>query len=191
MFNQIRSDWQTHNYDWSRHGFWALAVYRFGNWRYTIDNRTLRMPCSFVYKLLKFIADGFCGIELPCEVKLGERFTIEHVGGIVISGDAVFGDDCIIRNGVTVGLRYRQQRGSPHIGNRVDIGAGAKLLGPIRIGNDVTIGANAVVLCDVPDGCVAVGIPARILPRKDPAPHPDELDALHELSESDAVVLRT
>jgi serine O-acetyltransferase len=183
MFDQIRSDWHTHNHDWSRHGFWALAVYRFGNWRYTIPSRALRMPFSFAYKLLKFLADGFCGIELPCEVVLGVRFVIEHVGAIVISGDAVFGDDCIIRNGVTVGLRHRLQRGSPRLGNRVDIGAGAKLLGPITIGSDVTIGANAVVLSDVPDNCVAVGIPARILPRKLPAPNPAELDALHQLDQ--------
>ena len=175
MFDRIRSDWRVHNHDWSRHGFWALAVYRFGNWRYGIRSRALRMPFSFLYRLLKFFADGFCGIEIPCEVVLGKRFVIEHVGGIVISGDAVFGDDCIIRNGVTVGLRYRQQRGSPHIGDRVDIGAGAKLLGPIRIGNDVAIGANAVVLCDVPDDCVAVGIPARIIPRKHALASTEEL----------------
>lgn len=166
MFERIRSDWRAHNHDWSRHGFWALVVYRFGNWRYTIRWRFLRMPLSFAYKFLKFLADGFCGIELPCEARIGERFVIEHVGGIVVSGDASFGDDCIIRNGVTVGLRYRQQRGSPQIGNRVDIGAGAKLLGPIRIGDDVTIGANAVVLTDVPDGCVAVGVPARVIVRR-------------------------
>jgi serine O-acetyltransferase len=83
-----------------------------------------------------------------------------------VSGDAVFGDDCIIRNGVTVGLRHTERRGSPTIGNRVDIGAGAKLLGPIRIGDDVAIGANAVVITDVPSNSIAVGIPARILPRK-------------------------
>ena len=91
---------------------------------------------------------------------------IEHAGGIVISGDAVFGDDCVLRNGVTVGLRNRMQRGSPRLGDRVDIGAGAKLLGPIRIGNDVAIGANAVVLSDVPDNCIAVGIPAQVKPRR-------------------------
>src|ERR1700735_5530600 len=166
MFEQVRSDWRAHNYDWSRHGFWALLVYRFGNWRYTIKNRFLRMPFSFLYKFLKMMADSLCGIELPCEVVLGERFVIEHIGGIVISGDAVFGDDCVIRNGVTVGLRHRNRRGSPVVGNRVDIGAGAKLLGPIRIGDDVAIGANAVVLTDVPSNSIAVGVPARIIPRK-------------------------
>lgn len=167
MFRQIRSDWNAHQRNWSRHGFWALVVYRFGNWRYGIHPRVLRMPFSFLYRVLHFFSISLCGIELPCETKIGERLVIEHVGGIVISGDAVFGDDCVIRNGVTVGLRHRGQRGSPHLGDRVDIGAGAKLLGPIRIGNDVAIGANAVVLCDVPDGCIAVGIPARVLPRKD------------------------
>jgi serine O-acetyltransferase len=165
MFERIRSDWNAHNRDWSRHGFWALVVYRFGNWRYSIRPRALRMPFSFGYKLLKFFADSLLGIELPCEAVIGERFVIEHIGGIVISGDAVFGDDCVIRNGVTVGLRHRNHRGSPHLGHRVDIGAGAKILGPIRIGNDVAIGANAVVLCDVPDDCIAVGVPARIILR--------------------------
>lgn len=165
MFDNIRSDWRAHDRNWTRHGFWALVVYRFGRWRYEIRSRVVRLPFSFAYKIGKFWADALLGIELPCEAVVGHRFVIEHVGGIVISGDAVFGDDCVVRNGVTVGLRHRGQRGSPHIGHRADIGAGAKLLGPIRIGDDVAIGANAVVLVDVPDGAVAVGVPARVILR--------------------------
>lgn len=166
MFENIREDWRTHNSQWSRHGFWVLVIYRFGRWRYGIRWRPLRMPVSFVYKVLKFFSEMLLGTELPCEAIIGRRFVIEHIGGIVVSGDAVFGDDCVIRNGVTVGLRNRGIRGSPCLGNRVDIGAGAKLLGPIHIGDDSAIGANAVVLCDVPPNSIAVGIPARILPRK-------------------------
>ncbi len=166
MFENIRQDWVAHGCTWTRHGFWALVVYRFGNWRYGIRPRWLRMPFSFAYKLLKFFADSLLGIEIPCEAAIGRRFTIEHTGAIVISGDAVFGDDCVVRQGVTVGLRNRNRRGSPRIGNRVDIGAGAKLLGPIVIGDDVAIGANAVVLCDVPDGCLAVGVPAVVKVRR-------------------------
>ena len=162
MFENIREDWHAHNRSWSRHGFWALVLYRFGRWRYGITIPVLRVPLSFLYKFLKFLSEMLLGIELPCEAVIGHRFVIEHVGGIVISGDAIFGDDCVIRNGVTVGLRNRNHRGSPRIGDRVDIGAGAKLLGSIRIGNDVAIGANAVVLCDVPDGCIAVGVPAQV-----------------------------
>jgi len=174
VFDNIHEDFRAHDRCWSRQGFWTLLVYRFGRWRYSIRWRPLRMPFSFAYKLLKVLAEILTGIELPCETRLGRRFVIEHFGGIVISGDAVFGDDCRVRNGVTVGLRHTHRRGSPVIGNRVDIGAGAKLLGPIRIGDDVDIGANAVVLCDVPSNSIAVGVPARVLPRRpaQPAPEP-------------------
>jgi serine O-acetyltransferase len=166
LFDNIREDWRTYDRQLSRQGLWAMAVYRFGRWRYSIRWRWLRIPFSFLYKVLKPLSEILTGIELPCEATLGRRFRIDHFGGIIISGDAVFGDDCVIRNGVTVGLRYTGHRGSPHIGNRVDIGAGAKILGAIQVGDDVVIGANAVVITDVPSNSVAVGIPARILPRK-------------------------
>lgn len=165
MFNNIREDWQQYGRQLSRHGFWAMLLYRFGRWRYSIGPRWLRLPFSFTYKVLKPICESVTGIELPCEATLGRRFRIDHFGGIVISGDAVIGDDCVIRNGVTIGLRNAGKRGSPTIGNRVDIGAGAKVLGPIHIGDDVAIGANAVVLKDVPANSIAVGVPARILSR--------------------------
>ncbi|MBK1643689.1 serine acetyltransferase [Thiocapsa imhoffii] len=168
MFNQIREDWQTYERDLARQGFWVMLVYRFGRWRYRIQNPVLRWPFSLLYKILKLLSQIMTGIDLPCEARVGRRFLIEHFGGIIISGDAVFGDDCVVRNGVTVGLRHRGVRGAPIIGDRVDIGAGAKVLGPIRIGNDVAIGANAVVIRDIPDGHLAVGVPARILPRRSP-----------------------
>jgi len=179
LFDDLREDWHTYDHDLARQGLWVMVVYRFGRWRYTISSRLLRLPFSFAYKLLKPFSEILTGIELPCEVKMGKRFRIDHFGGIVISGDAVFGDDCIIRNGVTIGLRSTGQRGSPWIGDRVDIGAGAKVLGPIRIGNDVAIGANAVVITDVPSNSIAVGIPARILPRKSSSQVATDADPSH------------
>jgi serine O-acetyltransferase len=176
VFENIREDWIAHDRRLARHGFWILLIYRFGRWRYSIGSRVARVPFSFLYKLLKFISEMLLGAELPCEAVIGRRFVIEHIGGIVVSGDAVFGDDCVIRNGVTVGLRNRGLRGSPRLGDRVDIGAGAKLLGPISIGDDTAIGANAVVLCDVPANCIAVGIPARIIPRKVKAERPEAME---------------
>jgi serine O-acetyltransferase len=166
MFDNLREDWRTYDRRLLSQGLWVMFVYRFGRWRYTIGPRWLRTPFSFLYKLLKTLSEVLTGIDLPCEAIVGRRFRIDHFGGIVISGDAVFGEDCIIRNGVTVGLRNTGKRGSPVIGDRVDIGAGAKVLGAIRIGSDVAIGANAVVLSDVPSNSVAVGIPARIIPAK-------------------------
>ena len=163
MFANFREDWRTYEGQLSRQGLWVMAVYRFGRWRYTIRPALLRMPFSFVYRVLKLMSQILTGIDLPCEVVLGRRFVIEHFGGIIISGDTVFGDDCIVRNGVTIGLKRTGERGAPTFGNRVDIGAGAVILGKIQIGDDVSIGANAVVITDVPAGSIAVGVPARIV----------------------------
>jgi serine O-acetyltransferase len=169
MFENFKEDWRTYNGNLSRRGLWVMAVYRFGRWRYTIKPGIIRKPFSLLYKVLNVLSEILTSVELPCEVALGRGVIIEHAFDIVISGDAVLGDDVVLRNGVTIGLRHRAFRGSPVIGNRVDIGAGAKLLGPITIGDDVSIGANAVVLTDVPPNSIAVGIPARIRPRSERA----------------------
>lgn len=165
MFDHIRSDLRAYQGDWGAQGFWVMLIYRFGRWRYSVRPAPLRMALSLIYKFSYKTVQILTGIELPCEVPVGKNFVIDHFGGIVISGYASFGDDCRIRNGVVVGLRHVSEPTAPQIGNNVDIGAGAKILGPITIGNNVAIGANAVVLCDVPDDCVAVGVPAVIKPR--------------------------
>jgi serine O-acetyltransferase len=169
MFGNIRADLRAHGGNWGAQGFWALVVYRFGRWRYGVKPTPARKVFSFFYKILYKWIQIVTGIELPCEVELGRNFVIDHFGGIIISGYAKFGDNCRIRNGVVVGLRHVNEPIAPKIGNNVDIGAGAKLLGPITIGNDVVVGANAVVICDVPDHCIAVGIPAVVKRKKDAA----------------------
>jgi len=166
MFENLKEDWQTYERDIWRQGFWVMIVYRFGQWRYQIKSTLLRKPLSLLYKILRTLCQMLTGIELPCETRIGRRLKIEHFGGIIISGDVIMGDDVIIRQGVTIGLKHTNDRASPHIGDRVDIGAGAKILGGICIGNDVVIGANSVVITDVPAGATAVGIPARIILRK-------------------------
>jgi serine O-acetyltransferase len=119
MFDNLREDWRTYERDLARQGLWVMAVYRFGRWRYGIQNRWLRLPFSILYKILKLLSQILTGIDLPCEVTVGRRFKIEHFGDIIISGDTVFGDDVVIRNGVTVGLKRTNERGAPVIGNRV------------------------------------------------------------------------
>lgn len=165
MFENIRADLRSHGGNWGAQGFWALLVYRFGRWRYTVRPAWLRKFFSLIYKVLYKLVQVVAGIELPCEVPVGRNFVIDHFGGIVVSGYARFGDDCRIRSGVVVGLKNVGDPCAPQIGNNVDIGAGAKLLGNIRVGDNVVVGANAVVLADVPDGMLAVGVPAVIKPR--------------------------
>lgn len=166
MFDNIRADFSAHGRHWGAQGFWAMLVYRFGRWRYDVRPAVLRKLLSAVYKILYKLVQIVTGIELPCEVPLGRGFVIEHSGGIVVSGFARFGDNCRIRSGVVIGLSRVEDPCAPQLGNDVDVGAGAKLLGNIRIGNHVRIGANAVVITDVPDNCIAVGVPAVIKPRK-------------------------
>lgn len=174
MFENVRADLRAHGGRWGAQGFWVMVVYRFGRWRYTVRPALLRKLFSALYHVLYKLVQILTGVELPCEVEIGRNFVIDHFGGIVVSGYARFGDDCRIRNGVVVGLKRVDEPCAPVIGNNVDIGAGAKVLGAIRIGNNVAIGANSVVVTDVPDDSVAVGVPAVIKPRRRPAPTPSD-----------------
>ena len=166
MFDNIRQDLRSHGGHFGAQGFWVMVVYRFGRWRYTVRPVLLRKLMSLVYRIAYKCVQIVTGVELPCEVEIGRNFVIDHFGGIVVSGFTKFGDDCRIRTGVVIGLARVDDPCAPVIGNGVDIGAGAKVLGRIRIGNNVLIGANAVVTCDVPDDSIAVGIPATIRPRR-------------------------
>src|SRR5215831_9061510 len=168
MFKNIREDLQAYNGKWGAQGFWAMVVYRFGRWRYGVRPTIVRKFFSLIYHILFKFVQIITGIQMPCEVPVGRNFVIDHFGGIIISGYTKFGDNCRVRNGVVIGIRRVGEKSAPIIGNNVDIGAGAKLLGPIRVGNNVLIGANAVVLCDVPDNSVAVGVPAVIRSRSLP-----------------------
>lgn len=148
-------------------GFWALQFYRFCALRFGFRNRWLRAPFAVVYIFLTKFSQVFFGIYIGSKAKIGRRLTIEHFGGIVIHNNAVIGDDVIIRQGVTIGNKSLEfPLEAPVIGSRVSIGAGAKILGGIKIGDDVLIGANAVVITDVPDNSIAVGVPAIIKIRK-------------------------
>lgn len=164
LWEQIREDWLSHGCDWTKPGFRAVAIHRFGVWRTGIQPKLLRAPFSLLYRMLYRKVRNTYGIELPYTVKLGRRVVIEHQGCIVIHGNCAIGDDSIIRQGVTLGLRYLDRlTEAPSLGKRVNVGAGAKLFGNIVIGDDVNVGANAVVLSDVPDGATVVGIPAKVV----------------------------
>jgi serine O-acetyltransferase len=96
--------------------------------------------------------------------EIGRHVHFGHGVGVVIGHQAVIGAGCSIAQNVTIGIRNGD--GMPHLGARVHVGANAVLLGPVTIGDDAKIGAGAVVLCDVPAGCTAVGNPARVLAPK-------------------------
>ena len=167
LWQQIKEDWIAHERDWTKPGFRAVAVQRFGVWRMTVKPLLLRAPLSILYRALFRKIRNSYGIELPYTVQLGRRVIIEHQSCIVIHGYCSIGDDCIIRQGVTMGNRHLDRPfDAPKLGKRVNVGAGAKIFGNVTIGDDVNIGANAVVLSDIPQGKTAVGIPAKIISSK-------------------------
>lgn len=167
LWEQIKEDWGSHGCDWTKPGFRAVAIQRFGVWRMGIQPKLLRAPFSILYRALYRKVRNVYGIDLPYTVQLGRRVIVEHQGAIVIHGNCCIGDDSIIRQGVTLGNRYLDRPfDAPKLGARVNVGAGAKILGNVTVGDDANIGANAVVLSDVPPGHSAVGIPAKILKSK-------------------------
>ena len=142
----------------------AVAIHAFGQWRMSIRTPWIRRPLSLLYKILFRRCCAIYGIELPYTVVLGEGVIFEHQQGIVIHGNSVIGDECIIRHGVTLGNRYLSApHDAPVLGKRVNVGAGAVLLGAITVGDEAQVGANAVVLEDVPAGATVIGPKARIV----------------------------
>ena len=165
----LREDLRTHEGDLFEQGFWAVAVHRFGNWRMGIGPKLLRAPFSVLYKILFKIVEWTCGITLPYTVRVGRRVRLWHHGGMILHARSI-GDDVHIRHNTTFGVAHRGvNRAIPTIGDRVDIGCGACVLGAVNVGPDSIIGANSVVLRDVPDGALAVGVPARVVRRGDAA----------------------
>ena len=136
-------------------------------WAYRLAHRMwhepgLRLPA----RLLSQATRAATGIEIHPAAKLGQRLFIDHGMGVVIGETAEVGDDVVLFHGATLGGRsMRHGKRHPTLGNRVVVGAGAKILGPVRIGDGAQIGANAVVVKDVPAGAVAVGVPAEVRQR--------------------------
>ena len=140
-------------------GLHAIFAHRIAHFLY-------EQKLYFLARLISQISRFFTGIEIHPGAKLGKKVFFDHGMGIVVGETAEIGDNCVIYHGVTLGgVSSSKTKRHPTLKNNVTVGTGAKLLGNIVIGNNVKIGANSVVLKDVPDNAVAVGIPARIIPK--------------------------
>jgi serine acetyltransferase len=172
----MREDWETHDRDATRAGLQALLLQRYAAWRLGLPPGPKRKALSALRHVLWSFVRNVYGIELHDTARIGRRVRIEHQGGIIIDGNSVIGDNCLIRQNVTIGLA-QQGTGAPRLGRGVQIGPGAVLAGDITIGDRARIGPNAVVLVDLPADATAFAPPARQILPKTGRKQPDGQDA--------------
>ena len=141
-------------------GLHAIWLYRLAHFLWVREFISL---ARFISHISRFLT----GIEIHPGAKIGRRFFIDHGMGVVIGETSEIGDDVLIYQGVVLGgtTRERKKR-HPTIGNYVVIGAGATILGPVKIGDGARIGSGSVVVKSVPAGATVVGIPGRVMERK-------------------------
>jgi serine O-acetyltransferase len=148
-------------------GMWAVIGYRFRRWLFTTRMpRIVRWPLNVVAVLVQLAAEIATNVELPSSAAIGAGLYIPHTGYIVVASRAVIGRHCTLTQGVTIGHGGgggNSSRDCPVVGDRVYVGPGSAIIGPVAIGSDALIGAGAVVIRSVPPRGVAVGNPARVI----------------------------
>ena len=148
-------------------GLHALIVHRF-------THRLWKGGHTLLARFLSQLSRSVTGIEIHPGASIGRRVLIDHGMGVVIGETTVVGDDCVIYQGVTLGAgaaarqgaETRGQKRHPTLGNGVVVGSGAEIQGAITVGNNVQVASGSIVLKDVPDNCIVVGVPGRVLYRE-------------------------
>jgi serine O-acetyltransferase len=143
-------------------GFHAILLHR-------LSHKLYRWDLPLLPRFLSQVSRFFTGIEIHPGARIGRRFFIDHGMGVVIGETAEIGDDVLLYQGVTLGGTGNEKgKRHPTLGDHVVIGAGAKVLGSIKVGNNVKIGAGSVVVHPVPDNSTVVGIPGKVVRRRAP-----------------------
>jgi serine O-acetyltransferase len=179
MFNDIRDYFKNvKENDPAAHSYWevllyptvhALALYR-------LANRLYKFNLFFIARFISQFARWITGIEIHPGATIGKALFIDHGMGVVIGETCVIGDFVTIYQGVTLGGTGKDSgKRHPSVGDRVVIGAGAKILGPIHLASGTKIGAGSVVLTDTRTESTAVGVPARVIGGRDSAVVPIEM----------------
>ncbi len=169
LFQLIISDLRRYHhggrFEWFEPSIPVIVLYRLSHAARCLRFAPLRGVLLFCITPFYMFFSLISGIHIARQAVIGPGLRIFHFGCIVIHSGTRMGENCTLRHGVTLGNRHTDSD-APTLGNHVDVGAGAKVLGCISVGNHVSVGANAVVLTDVPDYAVAVGVPARVILRK-------------------------
>lgn len=162
MFKYLLQDWKANQY--SIKGRIIMFLFRL----FSVLNkpkylRIIFLPLIFLYRI---IIEWVIGIEINLNAKVGRNFIIFHGQSTVVNATTVIGENCLIRNSVTIGSKMLPDgtnTKAASIGNNVEIGSNSAIIGNVTIGDNVVIGAGSVVIKDVPSNCVVAGNPAKII----------------------------
>jgi serine O-acetyltransferase len=144
-------------------GIWATAIYRAGRWLLREAPVPVRFCLCVPLAAAREVMRLALGIHLDPASRIGPGLYIGHSGGVWVAPGAVIGRECNLSQGVTLGVGGTLRRGSPRLGDRVWVGPKATLSGPVRVGSGAVIGANSLVVSNVPERGVAIGVPARVV----------------------------
>lgn len=174
MFERIREDVQGvfHRDPAARNTFEVITCYPglHALWLHRIAHRLWRSDWKWMARSVSNFSRWLTGIEIHPGARIGRRFFIDHGMGVVIGETAEIGDDVTLYQGVTLGgTSWNKGKRHPTLEDGVVVGAGAKVLGPFTVGAGAKIGSNAVVTKAVPAGATAVGIPGRIIAKRNDA----------------------
>ncbi|MGV7223126.1 MAG: serine O-acetyltransferase [Nitrospinales bacterium] len=141
-------------------GFRATTLYRIAHWCF---KKRFKIGEAICARCMSHLCH--CSIGATCEISGGLR--VAHGFGLVIGGDTIIGKNCDVRQNITFGGNFNKKdsegRQKPILGDNVSVGAGAVLVGPVKVGSNSIIGANAVVTKDIPENVIAAGVPAKII----------------------------
>src|SRR3989338_3221116 len=151
---------------------WATIIYRISRMLFLIDIPIVKILLRLIGFFLMKFSEYFLGAVIKPEADIGPGLFISHTGIIRVHPKTVAGKNLSITVGVLLGEKGLGGGGAPIIGDNVFFGAGAKVLGTLRIGNNARIGANAVVTHDIPENATAVGVPARVISTGNPPKQP-------------------
>jgi serine O-acetyltransferase len=150
-----REDYRRHYRRVFEPGLHVIATHRLGVWSEGLASPLARWPAKAIYSMLALYCEYVYGSRIEPSCRIGRRVLLGHAsGGIILGHHVTIGDDCILRHNVTLGARGHTKPGDPTLGARVEVGAGAVIIGTIAVGDDAVIGANTVVTGDVPPGAV-------------------------------------
>lgn len=183
LSDELFNAWQTHGRRLRDIGFWSVINYRVGRFVARSNHRVVRVVGSRCYGVWSLALDLAAGLQLNREATIGRDLHIVHGWNIKIHPQAVIGARVGIMHDVTIGTTPDDE-GAPIIGDDVFIGAGARVLGSVKVGNGARIGANSLVISDVPPGTTAVGVPARIMRYTGRAPAPLTVEMAVTLTET-------